>query len=276
MQLGGFDGRVGHVGSGGNYNERSGFSQSVQPGSKKAQREAKWARRKSSLTETIACPSRFQLPQALTDLIANYPLFVVLLYSNRHTKIRDFIHEQMGYIDSASGLSCLIWLPEPVAQLGTELRERWTDRLGTLPDWFQTVLDAQEVDFERVSFALSEDFAIPPDKLPGLIVAEPQQTQYFFDRFNEDADLQPQFDALIASARAAQPYPQKKRTKAFRKEWHRRMQSAERDVLGSMERFNNWCEVIKDTEKNILDILLPIAPLLQSFLSCFTAVRGKP
>ena len=257
------DNTVGHIAGGGKLNEYNGFRE---PDDK----------RQSLLDKTVACPSRFHLPEILSDLIAKYPLFIVILYLKRDSKLREHVHEHSELIDNLSSFSCLIWLPEPIGKLGPIFTERWKERLGTLPDWFQTVLEADYSDFERVSCALTDDFAIPPEKLPGFIVAEPQQTQYFFDRFDEDTNLQSQFDALIASARAAQSYPRGKRTKAFRKEWKRRTYSTERALLRGIERFNEWCGVIKNTEKNILNILLPMGPLLQSFLSCFTATQRKP
>ena len=229
-----------------------------------------------NLDEAIVS-SRYKLPEKLSSVIRHYPLFIVLIYRNNHKTLREYLRSNIKSLDSSSGDSCLIWLPEPVAPLSQDLKQRWAERFdGNLPDWFDNIIDSTECEFERISDSLAETFKISPDQLPCFIVAEPHQTQCYYDKIDQQDDLEALFNDLIGSALWAKQYRVTRKTKAFRKEWNRRRRKTEKLFKTRVIQAIACLGVIKDLEKSFLDVILPIAPLLESFLACFPAAKKIP
>lgn len=254
---------VGDAGGGGGYRERSLYTADNN------------CSNGINLDEAIVS-SRYKLPAKLSSVIRQYPLFIDLIYRNNHTILREYLRNNIKSLDSSSGGSCLIWLPEPVVTLDQDLKQRWSDRFdGNLPDWFENIIDSTECEFERNSDSLAETFEISPDNLPCFIVAEPHQTQCFYDKIDQKDDLEALFNDLVGCALLAKQYPVKRKTKAFRKEWNRRRRKTEKLVKAGVKQIISIFGLVKDLEKSFLDIILPIEPLLESFLACFSHLR-KP
>jgi hypothetical protein len=254
------DTSVGHVGGGGGFDENAAYNRGPE--------------RTPRLDEAIIS-SRYELPMQFKEVVKRYPLFLILLYRNCDANIKDYIKDRISLIDSLSGNSCLIWLPEPISQISKEIEQRWIERLGNLPEWFIQTINSPKRDSERISCDLADIFKIPPDKLPAFIVAEPHQESIFWDQINTEESLDTIFNDLIACAQTAREYNVKSKTKGFRREWGRRRRKTAKAVKSGLKLANEIFGEIKNIEKNLLDILLPLAPMLQSLLSCFPAEKNR-